>query len=157
MVAPVAAPPSLSEFLTMVLAGLEGETARLRAAAIFALSRLTFEFAHTSTVQALLPHLLSTVLELLKEQSREVVTSGVSFIKGFASAMPPAELMPHVPAILTGLLTWSGERKERIRLKVRPLHPPGGCVSRGHRSLTPPPPPLLSLRCAPFSHASCGV
>jgi len=64
---------------------------------------------------------LHSALRRLREKSREVVVSVVGMVKVAASCLPPAELEPLLPAIVRGLLVWSGERKERIRARVRSL------------------------------------
>ena len=56
---------------------------------------------------------------MLKEQAREVVTSSVSFVRIAVACTPPAELRTYLQRIVHALLVWSGERKERIKKKVR--------------------------------------
>lgn len=112
-------PPSLTEFLRMVLGGLGASTPHMRSASLLALSRLVYDWAHTAAVHSLLPALTGTVLLLLREKSREVAKAVVGFAKVVASVAPPAELEGLVPELVTGLLAWSGESKNRIRLKIK--------------------------------------
>lgn len=115
--APVKA--NLSEFFKMVLAGIAASTPHMRSATLLALSRLIYEFSDRAVVHSMLEPILDTALLLLKEKAREVVTSVVSFIKVIISCMPPAELTPLLPRIVKALMVWSGERKERIKMKIR--------------------------------------
>ena len=112
-------PPTLTEFFRMVLGGLGAATPHMRSAALLALSRLVYDWAHRPVVHSLLPALLDTSLLLLKEKSREVAKAVVGFVKVVVSCMPPQELGPHVGGIVTALLGWSGESKNRIRLKIK--------------------------------------
>ena len=110
---------NLSEFFTMILAGLAADTPHMRSATLLALGKLIYEFSTRSIVHQMLPDIVETVLIHLKEKAREVVTSVVSLVKVIIACTPPAELQPLLYNIIGALLVWSGERKERIKEKVR--------------------------------------
>ena len=113
-------PPSLTEFFKMIYGALQASTPHMRSAALLALSRLVYEFiGEAEVIRVLVLPLLSHALKMLKEQAREVVTSAVSFVRIAVACTPPAELRSYLQKIVNALLVWSGERKERIKKKVR--------------------------------------
>ncbi|RYG43227.1 hypothetical protein EON68_00735, partial [archaeon] len=112
-------PASLTEFFRILLAGLAAGTPHMRSAALRALSCCVYEFSDREVMHAMLPPILRMVLLLLHEKSREVITSVVGFVKVVISSMPPAALVEYVPEIVTALMTWNKESKNRIRAKIR--------------------------------------
>jgi hypothetical protein len=113
-------PPSLTEFFKMIYGALQASTPHMRSAALLALSRLIYEFiGEAEVIRVMVLPLLSHALKMLKEQAREVVTSAVSFVRIAVACTPPTELRPQLQRIVNALLVWSGERKERIKKKVR--------------------------------------
>jgi hypothetical protein len=113
-------PPSLTEFFKMIYGALHASTPHMRSAALLALSRLIYEFiGEAEVIRVMVLPLLSHALKMLKEQAREVVTSSVSFVRIAVACTPPAELRTYLQRIVNALLVWSGERKERIKKKVR--------------------------------------
>lgn len=121
MTGPIHEKANLTEFFHMVAAGIGGATPHMRSSAIVALSRLFYEYSTLPVIRELVPPLLETVLLLAAEKSREVVGSVASFCKVVASLLPPEELKPLVPSMLTALMSWSSERKDRIKARVRGL------------------------------------
>ena len=111
--------PSLTEFFRMVLGGLGAATPHMRSAALLCLATLLHAHGGRPAIRSLLEPLLSTALMLLRERSREVVKAVVGFVKVAVAVAPPAALGPLTRPIVEGLLTWSGESKNRIRAKVR--------------------------------------
>ena len=115
----MAARDEMKSFLQKLTAALGAETPHMRSAAVMALSRLVFEYAwNDPSFQALLPSLLSTVLVLIDEDSREVIKSVVGFIRISVSAIPPDHLSPLLPELVGGLLTYH-KKKDRFRSKIK--------------------------------------
>lgn len=56
---------------------------------------------------------------LAQEKSREVAAAVVGFCRVLASVTPPRELAPLVRPVVTALLVWGGETKNRIRTKIK--------------------------------------
>jgi hypothetical protein len=112
-------PATFAEYLKMLCGGLGSDTPKLRGATLLALSKVLHAFPTHPVITSALPSLLSTLLPLFKEKSREVVTSLVSFVKASVGFLPPHILTPLLPALLRAMLVWSGVRKERIKAKVR--------------------------------------
>jgi len=107
------------EFVQVVVAALGAETSHMRSAVVMALSRIVFEKAWDSDqLHSLLPSLLQTVLVLIDEGSREVVKSVIGFIRICVSAIPPAQLEPLLPELLSTLLK-SNQTKSRFRAKIK--------------------------------------
>jgi ribosomal RNA-processing protein 12 len=115
----IASRKEMSSFLQVVTAGLGAETSHMRSAAVMALSRVVFEFAwEDESLHALLPSLLSTVLVLIGENSREVIKSTIGFIRISVAAIPLEQLTPLLPELVRGLLHYH-KAKTRFRSKIK--------------------------------------
>jgi ribosomal RNA-processing protein 12 len=85
-------------------------------ATVTALARLVFEFANRLGED--LPQLLSAVLMLFRQKSREVVKACLGFVKVAVMRLAAWQLEPHVGEILEGVLLWASDTKNRFKLKV---------------------------------------
>ena len=113
---------NIMKFLQMVWGGLAGTTPHMRSASVVSLSRLVFEFGRTNVhVTNAMPELLKTVLLLLHEKAREVIKAVIGFLKLAIAIIPLEELRAFLPDMITGLLFWIGESKNRFRGKTRIL------------------------------------
>ena len=115
----------LEQFLSVVTAALGAETAHLRSAAVMGLSRIVYEFAwngkdedESESLQSTLPVLLSTVLVLINENSREVIKSVIGFVRICVAAMNREKLEPMIPELVPGLLSFH-KTKNRFRSKIK--------------------------------------
>uniref|UniRef100_A0A7S4P203 Ribosomal RNA-processing protein 12-like conserved domain-containing protein n=1 Tax=Guillardia theta TaxID=55529 RepID=A0A7S4P203_GUITH len=107
----------LGDLFSMLLAGLAGTTPHMVSATILALSRLVFEYAER--VGQLAPPLLDSVMLLLQHKSREIVTAALGFAKVAAVALDPDLLRQYMKSIVSNLLVWSSDSRNRFRLKVK--------------------------------------
>jgi len=124
-------PVTKAELMQMGAAALATQTAHMRSAALQGLAVILYEI-HSSEMEsetkdlnsvssALGFELLDAVLVLLREKSREVIKSVLGFLKVAIAVVPEQKLQPLVPNIVKGILMWSGDAKNRFRLKVRVL------------------------------------
>ena len=109
---------SISEYLTMVAAGLAGTTPHMISATITALSRLVYEFKETLE-QSVLDDLLSTIEVYLQSANREIVKSAIGFVKVAIVDFNTALIDSHLPKLIPALLGWSTEHKQHFKVKVR--------------------------------------
>ena len=115
----IASKNQLTHFLQAVTAALGAETSHMRSAAVMALSRIVFEYAwEDEAFHALLPSLLSTVLVLMNEDSREVIKSVVAFIRVSVAAIQKEQLEPLLPELIQSLLGYH-KTKDRFRAKIK--------------------------------------
>ena len=116
----------LDEFLSTVTAALGAETPHMRSAAVMALSRIVYEFAWDDNneedgvhrFKAALPSLLSTVLVLINENSREVMKSVIGFIRISVAGLGREQMEPLLPNLIQGLLGFH-KTKNRFRAKIK--------------------------------------
>ncbi|SNX86308.1 related to RRP12 - Protein required for normal pre-rRNA Processing [Melanopsichium pennsylvanicum] len=109
---------SISEYLTMVAAGLAGTTPHMISATITALSRLVYEFKE-NLEQPVLDELLSTIEVYLQSANREIVKSAIGFVKVAIVDFNTALIDSHLPKLIPALLGWSTEHKQHFKVKVR--------------------------------------
>ncbi|TKY89072.1 hypothetical protein EX895_001603 [Sporisorium graminicola] len=109
---------SISEYLTMVAAGLAGTTPHMISATITALSRLVYEFKETLE-QSVLDELLSTIEVYVQSANREIVKSAIGFVKVAIVDFNTALIDSHLPKLIPALLGWSTEHKQHFKVKVR--------------------------------------
>ena len=112
----------LNEMLTVVIAGLAAKTSHMRSATVFALSRLLYEFTSASNdglYDAKMGDLVLTICLLLHEKSREVVKAVIGFLKVVSVRFSKDALIPLLPTIVTGLMNWAGESKNRFRQRIK--------------------------------------
>ncbi|CAG8693171.1 3787_t:CDS:1, partial [Dentiscutata erythropus] len=109
---------SINEFvLKMVVAGLAATTPHMISATIASLSRLLFEFKFDLD-QSLFHQLLDTMDNFVKSKNREIVKSALGFVKVIIVSLDVDFLVPHLPQIIIGILTWSNEHRS-FKFKVR--------------------------------------
>eukprot|EP00898_Chlorokybus_atmophyticus_P003439 jgi/Chlat1/4096/Chrsp26S04132 len=107
----------LTHFFTMVCAGLAGSTPHMVSATLLALARLLFEFPAALT--GAIPELLPSALLLLRTRSRETIKAALGFVKVVVAKLTAEELAPQLRSMVEGLLLWSGDTKNKFKLKVR--------------------------------------
>mmetsp|Transcript_17936 Transcript_17936/g.69484 ORF Transcript_17936/g.69484 Transcript_17936/m.69484 type:complete len:1045 (-) Transcript_17936:34-3168(-) len=109
---------SVTEFLSIVAAGLAGTTPHMISATVQSLARYVHVFRNRIDLQ-FLTDLLESVLLLFTSRSREIVKSCLSFAKVAAVSYPVALLEDHLAKVVGALLIWANDTKNRFRLKVR--------------------------------------
>ncbi|KAK9765775.1 pre-rRNA processing protein [Basidiobolus ranarum] len=109
---------NISEYFTMVTAGLAGSSAHMISATITSLSRLLFEFK-SSLSQSIVDDLLKTIRMFVISTNREIVKSALGFVKVAVLTLEPVFLRAHLSDIVTGILIWSHEHKTHFKAKVR--------------------------------------
>lgn len=109
---------SLSEYFTMVSAGLAAETPHMISATITAVSCLVFEFKDQLPTEILLE--LSSTIELyLTHNSREIAKSAIGFVKVEVLSLPEDMVKANLKGLLSKLMRWSHEHKGHFKSKVK--------------------------------------
>ena len=106
-------------FVYIVVAGLAAETPHMRSATLVSLSRVFTHYGKVEELQELLVEVARTSLLLLKEKSREVAKSGIGFAKVCAVRLTKESSGLLLPDIVTALLPWANDSKNRFSLKIR--------------------------------------
>ncbi|KAJ2320034.1 pre-rRNA processing protein, partial [Coemansia sp. RSA 2681] len=109
---------STEEFFKMIAAGLAAQTPHMISATIAAISRVLFEYQAMLSVDFVV-ELMSTVLMFVVNNNREIAKSSLGFVKIIAVILPKEVLEPHLAEIVTSILKWSHEFKNKMRLKCR--------------------------------------
>lgn len=115
---PTTSEASLTEYFTMVSAGLAAQSPHMISAAITALSCIVFEFKD-DLQQELLMEIVSTVELFLTHNSREIAKSAIGFVKVEILALPHDLVKNNLPELLTKLMRWSHEHKGHFKTKVK--------------------------------------
>ncbi|ORZ09128.1 NUC173 domain-domain-containing protein [Lobosporangium transversale] len=116
--APSETQASISEYFTMVTAGLAGTTPHMVSAAITSLSRLLFEF-HKDLEPAMVSEMIGTMHLFVNSSNREIVKSALGFIKVTTVSLDAAVVRQHLQEIVSGMIRWSHEHKGHFKVKVR--------------------------------------
>lgn len=109
---------SLTEFFTMVSAGLAAQSAHMISATITAVSCLIFEFKDELPTDVLL-EIASTVELFLTHNSREIAKSAIGFVKVEVLSLPEDLVRANLKELLTKLMRWSHEHKGHFKSKVK--------------------------------------
>ncbi|KAI8970843.1 NUC173 domain-containing protein [Pilobolus umbonatus] len=109
---------NISEYFTMVTAGLAGTTAHMIGATIGALSRIFFEFKDDIPVQ-LASELLQTINVLAASNNREIVKAAVGYVKVCIVVVDVGILQPQLGNIVQSLLKCSQQHRAHFKVKVR--------------------------------------
>ncbi|KAK3817548.1 MAG: hypothetical protein J3Q66DRAFT_369385 [Benniella sp.] len=115
--APSETQATISEYFTMVTAGLAGTTPHMVSAAITSLSRLLFEFSKNLD-PAMAPE-ISTMHLFVNSSYREIVKSALGFIKVTTISLDVEIVRLHLQEIVRGIIRWSHEHKGHFKVKVR--------------------------------------
>lgn len=109
---------SLSEYFTMVSAGLAAQTPYMISATITALSCLIFEFKDDLS-QDVLIDISSTVELFLTHGSREIAKAAIGFVKVEVLSLPEDLVRANLKELLEKLMKWSHEHKGHFKSKVK--------------------------------------
>ncbi|KAJ2891474.1 pre-rRNA processing protein, partial [Coemansia aciculifera] len=109
---------STEEFFKMISAGLAAQTPHMISATIAAISRVLFEYQSFLSMDFVV-ELMSTVLMFVVNNNREIAKASLGFVKIIAVILPKEVLEPHLAEIVTSILKWSHEFKNKMRLKCR--------------------------------------
>jgi ribosomal RNA-processing protein 12 len=109
---------SLTEYFTMVSAGLAGGAQHMISATITAISCLVFEFKDVIDPE-LLSEITTTVELFLTSNSKEIVRSTIGFVKIAAVSLPDEIVIPNLRNLLEHLLRWSHEHTGHFKSKVK--------------------------------------
>ncbi|KAK6463847.1 NUC173 domain-containing protein [Scheffersomyces coipomensis] len=115
------APPSeanLTEYITMVSAGLAAQAPHMISATITAISCLVFEFKDKLPTDVLL-EIASTVELFLTHNSREIAKSAIGFVKVEVLSLPEELVKANLSELLEKLMKWSHEHKGHFKSKVK--------------------------------------
>lgn len=108
---------SIPEYITMVAAGLAGNTPHMISASITALARLMFEYQKSIPAE-MLNELIATIVVFVASKNREVVKSALGFVKVAVVALPEETMRPHLPGLVPALLGWVHDHKNHFKLKT---------------------------------------
>ncbi|KAF9921836.1 hypothetical protein FBU30_008099 [Linnemannia zychae] len=111
-------PATISEYFTMVTAGLAGTTPHMVSAAITSLSRLLFEF-HKDLDPSMVSEMIGTMHLFVNSSNREIVKSALGFIKVTTVSLDAEIVRGHLQEIVSGMIRWSHEHKGHFKVKVR--------------------------------------
>ena len=89
----------ITEFFTMVSAGLDASTPHLQSAAIGSLSRLFFEF-HTFLEESFIESIIQAICAMLTNKSREVLKSLLGFVKVLSASVSQPILKSYLKDIV---------------------------------------------------------
>ncbi|RCK65716.1 Ribosomal RNA-processing protein 12 [Candida viswanathii] len=109
---------SLTEFFTMVSAGLAAQNPHMISATITAISCLVFEFKDVLPTEVLM-EISSTVELFLTHNSREIAKSAIGFVKVEVLSMPEDMVRQNLGELLKKLMKWSHEHKGHFKSKVK--------------------------------------
>ncbi|WLF81191.1 pre-rRNA processing protein [Lodderomyces elongisporus] len=109
---------SLSEFFTMISAGLAAQNPHMISATITAISCLIFEFKNDLPIDTLM-EIASTVELFLTHNSREIAKSAIGFVKVEILSLPEEMVRNNLSELLTKLMKWSHEHKGHFKSKVK--------------------------------------
>ena len=108
-----------TQFLHMLLGGLAAQTSFMKSASIGALCRMFGEWGKREELRDDLVHVADTTLLLLREQTREVADSAITFAKICAIRLPVPVLKLVLKTLLTEILPWASAPKSRFSLRIR--------------------------------------
>ncbi|KAI5955976.1 RRP12 [Candida theae] len=109
---------SLTEFFTMVSAGLAASSAHMISATITAIACLVFEFKNQLSTETLF-EISSTVELFLTHNSREIAKSAIGFVKVEILSLPEEMVRSNLSELLSKLMKWSHEHKGHFKSKVK--------------------------------------
>lgn len=109
---------NLTEFFTMVSAGLAAQAPHMISATITAISCLVFEFKDALPTDVLI-EISSTVELFLTHNSREIAKSAIGFVKVEVLSLPEDLVRSNLKELLTKLMRWSHEHKGHFKSKVK--------------------------------------
>ncbi|KAK9366505.1 NUC173 domain-containing protein [Lipomyces kononenkoae] len=111
---------SISEYFTMVSAGLAGSTPHMISATITALSRLLYQYKNILELDVA-SELVATIDLFLTSKNREVVKAALGFVKVVVTTLPKDLVEPRLETLVPNLLQWAHEHHARFKLKVKHL------------------------------------
>ncbi|PWN17759.1 NUC173-domain-containing protein [Microstroma glucosiphilum] len=109
---------TLTEYLTMVGAGLAGGSPHMISASITAFSRLIYEFKD-QVPRDVVDEVISTIEVFLSSPNREIVKSVLGFVKVAIVSLEFDLVNAHLPAMVPAMLKWSPEHRAHFKAKVR--------------------------------------
>lgn len=111
-------PATISEYFTIVSAGLAGDSPHMISATITAISCLVYEFLNDMPSE-LVTEIASTVDLFLTSNNREIVKSTIGFVKVEVLSLPNEIIEPKLKELLEYLMRWSHEHKGHFKLRVK--------------------------------------
>ena len=109
---------SLTEYFTMVSAGLAAQTPHMILATITAVLCLVFEFKDQLATETLV-ELLSTVELFLTHNLREIAKLAIGFVKVEVLSLPEELVRANMAELLAKLMRWLHEHKGHFKSKVK--------------------------------------
>ncbi|KAI8884302.1 NUC173-domain-containing protein [Backusella circina FSU 941] len=111
---------NISEYFTMVTAGLAATTAHMISASIGALSRIFFEFKDDLPLE-LSSQLLQSINILAASNNREIVKGAVGYVKVAVVVLDQGIIQPQLPEIVQSLLKCQHQHRAHFKVKIRHL------------------------------------
>lgn len=66
----------------------------------------------------LLNEMISTIIVFVASKNREIVKSGLGFVKVAVVSLPESQLQNHLPALVPALLNWVHDHKNHFKTKT---------------------------------------
>jgi ribosomal RNA-processing protein 12 len=76
-------------------------------------------YATDSIPGSMINDLIATLAVFISSNNREIVKSSLGFVKVIVVTLTAADVRPHLPALVPGLLGWSHDHKNHFKGKVR--------------------------------------
>lgn len=109
---------SLTEYFTMVGAGLAGGSPHMISATITSFSRLVYEFKE-DVPRNVIDEVISTIEVFLSSPNREIVKSVLGFVKVAIVSLEFDLVNPHLDVMVPAMLNWSPDHRAHFKAKVR--------------------------------------
>ncbi|KAI8378224.1 NUC173 domain-containing protein [Choanephora cucurbitarum] len=111
---------TISEFFTMVTAGLAGTTAHMISATVGALSRIFYEFKDDLSGEMAF-ELLQTINVLVGSNNREIVKGAIGYVKVCIVILDASIVQPQLGPIVQSLIKCQHQHKSHFKVKIRHL------------------------------------
>lgn len=109
---------TLTEYFTMVGAGLAGTSPHMISASITSFSRLLYEFKDELPRETV-EELVATINVFLSSPNREIVKSVLGFVKVTIVSLDFEVVDANLPTVVPAMLNWSPEHRAHFKSKVR--------------------------------------
>jgi len=111
---------NVHELVTMLIAGLAGQTSHMRSSSIISLSRILFEFSEDIS-DDYCNQLMTPVISLIETGNREVVKSCFGFLKVIMTTKSVDFFKPHVETAIKYISGLQKSTKNSFKIKIREL------------------------------------
>lgn len=111
---------SIEEYITMVCAGLAGNSPHMISATLTSIARLLYSFNEDCS-NGTLNELIETLILFVSSTNREIVKAALGLSKVIILVLDVSLVDKHLDKLVPALLGWSKEHKQHFKSKVRHL------------------------------------